>query len=273
MRTRSSSNLIVEYFMIPKRRNRRRSKQIVKPELRTIVETPVATMADTRTMSEILQAPTEGYRDAIVLPPILAEYFELKVGLHTLVTSSQFRGFERDDSHSHIRGLTRSLLRLTLVKAIEEIYVTCGGPHPYYECPATDNNTFNASAATWTYNQGSPVSVVKSSIKNDKPQGRRRPTEETLYLLDAVLVSKVKENQEKDKIRSKPDKNGKRGEAGKSQKQLQSIKQEKLKKMQVEGPKVQSLTKFYSRKKKRRTRFASTLKFQQQGPDLPMFQS
>nr|GEU74867.1 reverse transcriptase domain-containing protein [Tanacetum cinerariifolium] len=33
----------------------------------------------------------------------------------------------------------------------------------------------------------------------------------------------VKENQEKDKIGSKPDKNGKRGEAGKSQKQLQNF--------------------------------------------------
>nr|GEX22043.1 reverse transcriptase domain-containing protein [Tanacetum cinerariifolium] len=33
--------------------------------------------------------------------------------------------------------------------------------------------------------------------------------------------SKVKEYQEKDKIGSKPDKNGKRGEAGKSLKQLQ----------------------------------------------------
>ncbi|GJW34288.1 reverse transcriptase domain-containing protein [Tanacetum coccineum] len=41
------------------------------------------------------------------------------------------------------------------VKAIEEIYVTCGGPHPYYECLATDGNTFNASAATGTYNQES----------------------------------------------------------------------------------------------------------------------
>nr|GEX61448.1 hypothetical protein [Tanacetum cinerariifolium] len=40
----------------------------------------------------------------------------------------------------------------------------------------------------------------------------------------------------KNKIGSKPDKNGKRGEAGKSQKQLQSIKKEKLKKMQKEGP-------------------------------------
>ncbi|GKE73182.1 reverse transcriptase domain-containing protein, partial [Tanacetum coccineum] len=41
-------------------------------------------MADTRTMSELLQASTEGYGDAIVLPPILAKKFELKVGLLTL---------------------------------------------------------------------------------------------------------------------------------------------------------------------------------------------
>ncbi|GKA31363.1 mutator type transposase [Tanacetum coccineum] len=59
MRTRSSSNLIVESSMILKRRNRRRSKQIVEPELRTIVETTVDTMADTHTMSELLQAPTK----------------------------------------------------------------------------------------------------------------------------------------------------------------------------------------------------------------------
>ncbi|GJY85237.1 reverse transcriptase domain-containing protein, partial [Tanacetum coccineum] len=59
-------------------------------------------MADTRTMSELLQAPTEGYGDAIVIPAILAKNYELKVGLLQLVTSSQFHGFERDDPHSHI---------------------------------------------------------------------------------------------------------------------------------------------------------------------------
>nr|GEW54530.1 reverse transcriptase domain-containing protein [Tanacetum cinerariifolium] len=102
MCTRSSSNLIVESFTIPKRHNRRRSKQIVEPELRTIVEIPVATMADTRIMSELLQAPIEGYGDAIVIPTILFEDFELKVGLLQLVTSSQFHGFERDNPHAHI---------------------------------------------------------------------------------------------------------------------------------------------------------------------------
>nr|GEY20471.1 hypothetical protein [Tanacetum cinerariifolium] len=54
----------------------------------------------------------------------------------------------------------------------------------------------------------------------------------------------VKEYQEKDKIGSKPNKNGKRGEAGKSQKRLQWIKQEKLKKTQKVGPEMQSLPKF-----------------------------
>ncbi|GKA04207.1 hypothetical protein Tco_0676988 [Tanacetum coccineum] len=248
-------------------------------------------MADTRTMSELLQAPTEGYEDAIVLPPILVEKFKLKVGLLTLVTSSQFHGFERDDPHSYILwfnkitstlkyknvlheaiklmlfpfslegaarfGLKKNPLVLSIhgkisflklhqidtfykaltqsdqdslnaavggnllnhtprdaltiienkskvhtsrnkpvvskmsattssstpvylpeitaltdavkamllqnktpspapIKAIEEICVTCGGPHPYYKCLATEGNTFNASAATRTYNQGGP---------------------------------------------------------------------------------------------------------------------
>ncbi|GJZ49975.1 reverse transcriptase domain-containing protein [Tanacetum coccineum] len=58
-------------------------------------------------MSELLQAPTEGYGDAIVLPSILAKNFELKVGLLQLVTSSQFHGFERDDPHAHIRWFNK----------------------------------------------------------------------------------------------------------------------------------------------------------------------
>ncbi|GJT56276.1 hypothetical protein Tco_0991330 [Tanacetum coccineum] len=82
MRTRSSSNLIVECFTTLKRRNRRRSKQRVKPF--SLEETPVVTMADQRTMTELLQAPIEGYEDAIVIPAILAKNFKLKHGLLNL---------------------------------------------------------------------------------------------------------------------------------------------------------------------------------------------
>nr|GEZ39716.1 hypothetical protein [Tanacetum cinerariifolium] len=64
----------------------------------------------------------------------------------------------------------------------------------------------------------------------------------------------VKEYQEKDKIRSKPDKNEKRGEAEKSQKQLQSVEEEKLNKMLKEGPNLQSLPSCIRRKERTRTR-------------------
>ncbi|GKE11073.1 reverse transcriptase domain-containing protein [Tanacetum coccineum] len=60
-------------------------------------------MGDQRTMAELLQAPTEGYGDAIVILAILAENFELKHGLLNLVTSKEFCGFEKEDPHAHIR--------------------------------------------------------------------------------------------------------------------------------------------------------------------------
>nr|GEZ60608.1 hypothetical protein [Tanacetum cinerariifolium] len=44
-------------------------------------------MADQRTMEELLRAPTEGYAEAIVVPPILGEQFELKHGLINMMTS------------------------------------------------------------------------------------------------------------------------------------------------------------------------------------------
>nr|GEU51098.1 reverse transcriptase domain-containing protein [Tanacetum cinerariifolium] len=43
-------------------------------------------MADQRTIAQLLQAPTEGYEDAIVVPAITADNFELKHELHQLDT-------------------------------------------------------------------------------------------------------------------------------------------------------------------------------------------
>ncbi|GJT59227.1 reverse transcriptase domain-containing protein [Tanacetum coccineum] len=64
---------------------------------------PVVTMADNRTMAQLLQAPTEGYEDAIVVPAITADNFELKHGLLTLVQNKQFFGLDKEDPHAHIR--------------------------------------------------------------------------------------------------------------------------------------------------------------------------
>ncbi|GJT34911.1 reverse transcriptase domain-containing protein [Tanacetum coccineum] len=113
MQTRSSSKFVGEpstnpTSTNPKRRNRRRSKQRVKPFV--LEEVPVGTMADQHTMAELLRAPTEGYAEEIVVPFIPAEHFELKHSLINLVTSKQFFGFQKEYPHAHIRYLTRLLL-------------------------------------------------------------------------------------------------------------------------------------------------------------------
>nr|GEW29733.1 reverse transcriptase domain-containing protein [Tanacetum cinerariifolium] len=78
MRTRSNFYPISSNVTIPRRLNKRRVPNIVEPEIRTIEE--VVLMAD-RTMEELLQAPTEGYGEAIVIPEIFAENFEIKTNL------------------------------------------------------------------------------------------------------------------------------------------------------------------------------------------------
>nr|GEX48814.1 hypothetical protein [Tanacetum cinerariifolium]GFA76396.1 hypothetical protein [Tanacetum cinerariifolium] len=68
---------------------------------------PVATMTDNRTMAEMLRAPIEGFAEAIVVPPILAEQFELKHSLINMMTSEQFFGLEKDNPHDHIRWFNK----------------------------------------------------------------------------------------------------------------------------------------------------------------------
>nr|GFA69111.1 reverse transcriptase domain-containing protein [Tanacetum cinerariifolium] len=60
-------------------------------------------MADNQTMAQLLQAPTEGYEEAIVIPKITANNFELRHGLITLVQNKQFFGHDKEDPHAHIR--------------------------------------------------------------------------------------------------------------------------------------------------------------------------
>nr|GEV48626.1 reverse transcriptase domain-containing protein [Tanacetum cinerariifolium] len=92
MRTRHS------YFptnvMIP-RCPRKQTSYIVEPELRTIVE-----MANNRTMAQMLQAPIEGYEDAIVVPPINANNFKLKQTLINLVQSKARIWLDKEPPHS-----------------------------------------------------------------------------------------------------------------------------------------------------------------------------
>nr|GEU40536.1 hypothetical protein [Tanacetum cinerariifolium] len=62
----------------PKGHNRRRSKQRIEDFNLEELSPPIVTTADQRTMAQLLQEPTEGYEDAIVVPAITADNFELK---------------------------------------------------------------------------------------------------------------------------------------------------------------------------------------------------
>nr|GEY20505.1 reverse transcriptase domain-containing protein [Tanacetum cinerariifolium] len=79
-------------------RQRKQISNIVEPEIRTMADNQVF---DNRTMAQMLQALIEGYKDAIVVPPINANNFELKQTLINLVQSNHFTG--RQDPHNHLR--------------------------------------------------------------------------------------------------------------------------------------------------------------------------
>ncbi|GJS67504.1 hypothetical protein Tco_0682068 [Tanacetum coccineum] len=273
MRTRNSNFPNNSPVNILRRQNRGRAPNVVEPELRTIVE--VTPMAE-RTMEEILRAPTEGYGEAIVLPEINVDHFEIKTNLLQLVQASSeawerfkeilrvcpYHGFteltqadtfynglnENDqDSLNIVAGrnllsnTTREALNIienkskvrysrnklnvsrmnttsresvsktdeivdkladqlsTLVeivskkvvtpapvKAVEEICVTCSGPHAWYNCPNTDNNQSSVCAATGTYNQVNPPNRVSNQMAppgfapvQNNGQNSDRETEET----------------------------------------------------------------------------------------------
>nr|GEY21352.1 reverse transcriptase domain-containing protein [Tanacetum cinerariifolium] len=184
MQTRSSSRHIHDKSSTPapstntnpKGRTRRVTKQKVESSKLEDQFPPAVTMADQRTMAQLLQAPTEGYEDAIVVPKITADNFELKHGLLTLVQNKQLYGHDKEDPHAHIRYFNKITATLkfpnvpnTSIKLmlfpfsleVEESCVTCGGAHSYYNCPATDGNVYRdniqeyvSQAFAVNYNQG-----------------------------------------------------------------------------------------------------------------------
>ncbi|GJW06928.1 hypothetical protein Tco_1569351 [Tanacetum coccineum] len=112
-------------------------------------------MADNRTMAQLLEAPTEGYEDAIVA--IVAK----------VSTSSSTPGVSPDVTE--LKDMVKALLldkknqshAPTTVKAVKESCVTCGGAHSHQNCPATNGNVYRdniqeyvSQAVAVNYNQG-----------------------------------------------------------------------------------------------------------------------
>nr|GFA52416.1 reverse transcriptase domain-containing protein [Tanacetum cinerariifolium] len=154
---------------------------------------PESPTADNRTMAELLQAPIKGYEDAIVIPEITANNFELKHGLINLIIESKSKVCQSQAKavvakvgtssstpviSSDVAELKNTVRALLLdkknqspaptpsttpapVKAVESNCVTCKGAHSYQICPATQENAYRdniqeyvSQAAIANYNQG-----------------------------------------------------------------------------------------------------------------------
>nr|GEV82017.1 reverse transcriptase domain-containing protein [Tanacetum cinerariifolium] len=130
MRTRNSYFPNNSSATIPRRQNKRRTPNVVEPELRTIVQ-----MADNRMMEELLQTPTEGDN----------------------ASKSDDRIDKLADQISTLVDIfAKKIVTPASVKAVEESCVTCRGNHAHYNCPNTDSNQPSVCVATGTYNQVAP---------------------------------------------------------------------------------------------------------------------
>nr|GFA06429.1 hypothetical protein [Tanacetum cinerariifolium] len=149
MRTRNPYFPNNSSVTILRRRNKRRTPNVVEPELRAIVE--VAPMAE-RIMEELLQAPTEGYGEAIAIPEINADHFEIKTNFLQLVQANPYHGFERENPHTHIINFKRitSTLKFKdvpndVIKLMMFLYSLEGAARVWYDKEPPN------SILTWEY--------------------------------------------------------------------------------------------------------------------------
>nr|GEZ04914.1 reverse transcriptase domain-containing protein [Tanacetum cinerariifolium] len=132
----------------PKGRIRRSSKQKVENSNFEESLPPEIPMADNRTMAQLLQAPIEGYEDAIVILEIAATNFKLKHGLINLVQNKQFFGHDKKDLHAHIRYFNKitSTMRVPNGMSISWIFELHQLDTFYNALNVNDQDSLNSAA-------------------------------------------------------------------------------------------------------------------------------
>ncbi|GKA63906.1 hypothetical protein Tco_0763512 [Tanacetum coccineum] len=152
---------------------------------------PVVTMADQRTMAQLLQAPTEGYEDAIVVPAITADNFELKHGLLTLVQNKPFCGLDKEDPHAHIRYFNKITYTL---KFPNDLLRACPH-HGFSELHQLDTfyNALNSNNQD-SLNSAASAIVAKVGTSSSTP-GVSPDVAELKDMVRALLLDKKNQSQ------------------------------------------------------------------------------
>nr|GEV15569.1 reverse transcriptase domain-containing protein [Tanacetum cinerariifolium] len=151
-------------------------------------------MADQRTMTQFLQAPAEGYEDAIVVPAITADNFKLKHGLLTLVQNKQFFGHDKEDSHAHVRyfnKITSTLKFLNVLNTSRSLNSAAGGN--FLDKMPRECLAIIESKSKVRYSRNKPV-VAKVST-NTSTFGISPDVAELKDMVKALLLDKKSQNQ------------------------------------------------------------------------------
>nr|GEV26758.1 reverse transcriptase [Tanacetum cinerariifolium] len=172
MRTRNSYFLNNSSVTILRRRNKRRTPNVVEPELRTIVE--VSPMADNRTIEELLQAPTEGYGEAIVIPKINVDHFEIKTNLLQLVQTNPYHGFERENPHTYFNNFKRITSTLKFRDVLNDVIKLMMFPY-----------SLEGSARVW-YDKEPPNSILTWEDLVNKFVNQFFPPSKTTHLKNEI---------------------------------------------------------------------------------------
>nr|GEY93534.1 reverse transcriptase domain-containing protein [Tanacetum cinerariifolium] len=172
MRTRNSYFPNNSSVTILRRRNKRRTANVIEPELRIIVQ--VAPMADNHTMEKLLQAPMEWYGEAIVIPKINADHFEIKTNLLQLVQENPYHGFERENHHTHINNFKRITSTLKFRDLLNDVIKLMTFPYSLEE-----------SARVW-YNKEPPNSILTWEDLVNKFVNQFFPPSKTTHLKNKI---------------------------------------------------------------------------------------
>ncbi|GJQ91487.1 hypothetical protein Tco_0002626 [Tanacetum coccineum] len=129
---------------------------------------PIVTMADNRTMAQLLEAPTEGYEDAIVVPEITANNFEIKHGLLNLTyvrsRSPYFTPFEEVISMEEIDAF------LDMIDSIPQVKSSCEDP-PDLELKDLPSHLEYAFLERWMTSTRHNREKLETGDKNRPDQG------------------------------------------------------------------------------------------------------
>ncbi|GJX82659.1 hypothetical protein Tco_0332140 [Tanacetum coccineum] len=151
----------------------------------------IVTMADNRTMAQLLEAPTR-LRDASLFPRIkLADNFELKHGLLTLVQIKQFFGHDKEDPHAHIRYFNKITSTMKFPNVPNSLNSAAGGN--FLDKMPRDCLRIIESKSKVHNPRNKPV-VAKVSANNSTP-GISPDVVELKDMVKALLLDKKNQTQ------------------------------------------------------------------------------